>query len=149
MKNDTPPEGTTTIHTDNLGKVSYYKEIFILSLLGGAALLSVSCTPTQRGAGFGAGLGAGAGALIGSRNGNAGRGALIGAGIGGLGGALVGDANDDRGRPSYNNYDRNNYNRRSNRDTRGPGLNYNYDRNNYNRDNYNRNNYNRPSYYNY
>ena len=60
------------------------KKAFTFSLLGAASLISVACTPGERGAATGGAIGAGIGALAGD-----GPGALIGGAVGAAVGSEV------------------------------------------------------------
>jgi len=68
------------------------RKILILSLLGAASFLNVSCDTTT-GALTGAGTGALVGGIIGHQSGNTTAGALIGGGVGAAAGGIMGNQN--------------------------------------------------------
>ena len=69
------------------------RKILILSVLGAASFLSVSCDTTSGALGGGAG-GALVGGIIGHQTGNTAAGALIGGGVGAVTGGVIGNQNE-------------------------------------------------------
>jgi hypothetical protein len=75
------------------------KKAFTFSLLGAASLISVACTPGERGAVTGGAIGAGIGALAGD-----GAGALIGGAVGAVAGSEISKNRAYRNRGYQQNY---------------------------------------------
>lgn len=65
-------------------------------ILGIIALMSISCTSVQKGAGVGAVAGGALGGIIGHQSGHGAEGATIGAGVGAVTGAIVGEQMDTK-----------------------------------------------------
>jgi outer membrane lipoprotein SlyB len=76
----------------NLTPQKTMRKMMILSVLGAASLMSVSCDTTS-GALTGAGTGALVGGIIGNQSGNTTAGALIGGGVGAAAGGMIGNQN--------------------------------------------------------
>lgn len=70
------------------------KRLFSLMLLVVIAATAISCSNTQKGAGFGAVAGGVIGGVIGHQSGHGAEGAAIGAALGGVTGAAVGHEQD-------------------------------------------------------
>ena len=75
------------------------KKAFTFSLLGAASLISVACTPGERGAATGGAIGAGIGALAGDS-----AGALIGGAVGAVAGSEISKNRAFRNRGYHQNY---------------------------------------------
>ncbi len=74
----------------NYNTLPIMRNILILSVLGAATFLSVSCDTTT-GALTGAGTGALVGGIVGHQSGNTTAGALIGGGVGAAAGGMIGN----------------------------------------------------------
>ena len=85
------PSVHTPVQTSN--PIKTMRKILVLSLLGAASLLSVSCDTTS-GALGGAGVGGLVGGIVGHQSGHTAGGALIGAGVGAAAGGVMGNQNE-------------------------------------------------------